>query len=481
MKQRYLILLVNLLLFFTAAGFTVHKYGGPIASVIIKKGDSITLHATTSGAAFYQWYLNGKPITNSNIKDFRTGNAGVYTVIAYSKEGCPSAISEPIEVQIAPDLWIIADNKTRPYGSPNPPLTFTYQGFVNGDGPAVLTKLPTIATTATISSNVGNYPITVSGAQSNKYTINYRDATLTITKVPLVITANNDTKYKDGKPYTKGNGVVYSGFVNGENTSVLQGSLAFTGSAIGSVDVGRYNIMPTGFTAGNYQITYRPGILNVVDKVVDMSVLKISESRSVRVGEMYQYTLTVENKSNMPATQVQLKDALPAELDYVSIASTTTGIAAYDTGSRTITWQIGNVAANAKAVLTLQVKANTHGSIVNSASVSSAETDVNLANNESADKKEIDGLYIPNVFTPNNDGKNDTFIIPNLNFYPDNEITIFNRWGNVVYKKKDYRSEWTAPGLNEGTYFYILKVNSNSKSDIYKGYVTLLRSAVATK
>ncbi|OCX52526.1 hypothetical protein BEL04_13795 [Mucilaginibacter sp. PPCGB 2223] len=478
MGRRYLILLISLLLSFSAAGFVTHKYGGPIASVTIKRGDSITLHAATNGAAAYQWFKDGVPIANSNTKDYHAKNAGIYTVIAYSKEGCPSPISEPIEVKIAPDLWIIADDKTRPYGSPNPPLTFRYEGFVNGDGPSVLTHLPAVVTAPTISSDVGSYPIHVSGALSNKYTINYRDATLTITKVPLLITANNDTKYRDGQPYTKGNGVTYAGFVNGETPSVLQGKVAYSGSAIGSVDVGRYSIMPSGFTANNYQITYRPGVLDVIDKIVDMSVLKVSEARSVRVGEVYQYTLTVENKSNMPATQVQMKDALPPELDYVSIAGTTLGIASYDVSSRTITWQVGNMAANGKAVLTLQVKANMHGKIVNSASVTSAETDGNLANNQSSDSKDIDGLYIPNVFTPNNDGKNDSFIIPNLSFYADNEITIFNRWGNVVYRKQYYQNDWTAPGLNEGTYFYILKVTTNSKSDIYKGYITLLRSAV---
>jgi len=478
MRQRSLILLVSLLLCFTAAGFAAHKYGGPIASVIIKKGDSITLHAATNDAAAYQWFKNGLPIANSNSKDFRAKTAGIYTVVAYSKEGCPSPISEPLEVTIAPDLWIIAADKTKVYGTPNPPLTFRYEGFVNGDGPHVLTQLPTIATTATISSNVGNYPITVSGALSNKYNIYYRDATLTITPAPLIITAKGDIKYKDGQPYNSGNGVEYSGFVNGDNASVLQGSLKLSGSAIGSVDVGKYSIMPSGFTAGNYQITYKPGILDVLDKVVDMSVLKVSEARSIRVGEVYQYTLTVENKSNMGATQVQMKDALPPELDYVSISTTTAGIATYDSGSRTITWQVGSMPANGKAVLTLQVKANMHGTIINSASVTSAETDGNLTNNQSSDSKNIDGLFIPNVFTPNNDGKNDTFIIPNLNYYASNEVTIFNRWGNVVYRKENYQNDWTAPGLNEGTYFYILKVTSNSKSDIYKGYITLLRSAM---
>lgn len=478
MRQRYLILLVNLLLFFTVAGFTVHQYGGPVTTVFIKPGDSIALHATTSNAIYYQWYKNGVPVSQANTRDFMAKHPGTYTVIGYNKDDCASPESEPIEVKISPHLLIIAEDKIRPYGIANPQLTLRYQGFEKGDGPHMLDRQPGAKTNATVNTGVGAYPIAVAGAQSKKYDINYQNAVLTITKVPLVITANNDAKYKDGQPYTKGNGVVYSGFVNGDNTAVLQGNLVLTGSAIGSVDVGKYAIMPSGFTADNYEITYKPGILAVIDKVVDMSVLKVSEARSIRVGEVYQYTLTVENKSSMPATQVQLKDALPPELDYVSIASTTAGTATYDVNSRTITWLVGNVTANGKAVLTLQVRANTHGTIVNSAAVTSAEIDANLANNQSSDTKDIDGIYIPNVFTPNNDGRNDTFIIPNLSFYPDNELTIFNRWGNVVYRKKYYQSDWTAPGLNEGTYFYILKINSNSKSDIYKGYITLLRSAV---
>jgi len=481
MRQRYLILLINLLLFCTMAGFTAKLHAAPPPppnTVMIRPGDSIALHASTNAAAFYQWFKDGLAITNANTKDYFAKQPGSYTVIAYNKDDCPSAISEPIVVVIGPNLYITADNKTRPYASPNPALTFSYSGFLNGDTPASLTTQPVIKTTGTITSNAGTYPIALSGASSPKYVIIYRDATLTVTKVPLIIKANNDAKFKDGKPYVPGNGVVYTGFVNGESTSVLKGNLGYTGPATGAVNAGQYSIIPTGFTADNYQITYLPGILTITDKTVDMSVLKVSETRSVRVGETFNYTLTVENKSTIAATQVQLKDALPPELDFVTIASTTSGSAVYDNNSRTITWTLGNVAPKGKAILTLQVKANTHGTVVNSATVTSAEDDSNTANNKSTDAKEIDGIYIPNVFTPNNDGKNDTFVIPNLNFFPDNEITIFNRWGNVVYQKKGYQSDWTAPGLNEGTYFYILKVNSNNKSDIYKGYVTVLRSSV---
>ena len=77
-------------------------------------------------------------------------------------------------------LTITADNKTKVYGTPLPPLTASYTGFVNGDTTANLTVLPSLSTTATATSNVGPYPITASGAIGMDYTISYVNGVLTI-------------------------------------------------------------------------------------------------------------------------------------------------------------------------------------------------------------------------------------------------------------------------------------------------------------
>ncbi len=75
------------------------------------------------------------------------------------------------------------------------------------------------------------------------------------------------------------------------------------------------------------------------------------------------------------------------------------------------------------------------------------------------------------------DGLNDTFKIPGLELYEANELSILNRWGGTVYHKISYGNDWDAPGLNEGTYFYLLKVKAaGNKWEIYKGYITILRS-----
>lgn len=86
-------------------------------------------------------------------------------------------------------------------------------------------------------------------------------------------------------------------------------------------------------------------------------------------------------------------------------------------------------------------------------------------------------LFVPNLFTPNGDGNNDTFEIRGIDlFYADN-LVIVNRWGNEVYKSNNYRNDWTGAGLSEGTYFYKLDVKeaSDSKWTTFTGYVTLVR------
>ncbi|RBL88664.1 Ig-like domain-containing protein [Chitinophaga flava] len=88
---------------------------------------------------------------------------------------------------------------------------------------------------------------------------------------------------------------------------------------------------------------------------------------------------------------------------------------------------------------------------------------------------EAEELYIPNAITPNNDGKNDRFVIPGISKYPGTTLTIFNRWGNEVYYSPNYDNRWDGTGLSGGTYYYILKLNTGQDSKVYKGWIQLLR------
>ena len=77
-------------------------------------------------------------------------------------------------------LTITANNQSRVYGQPNPPLTVYYQGFVNGDTPASLTAPVALSTPAVLASFAGSYPIFVGGAASPNYAIRFVSGTLAI-------------------------------------------------------------------------------------------------------------------------------------------------------------------------------------------------------------------------------------------------------------------------------------------------------------
>ncbi|SFC15712.1 gliding motility-associated C-terminal domain-containing protein [Flexibacter flexilis DSM 6793] len=82
-------------------------------------------------------------------------------------------------------------------------------------------------------------------------------------------------------------------------------------------------------------------------------------------------------------------------------------------------------------------------------------------------------LVIANVITPNNDGKNDKWVIGNIDLYPDSDVKIFNRWGKEVYKTKGYDNSWDGEDLPVGVYFY--EVSSDQKGVKARGWLEILR------
>jgi len=86
-------------------------------------------------------------------------------------------------------------------------------------------------------------------------------------------------------------------------------------------------------------------------------------------------------------------------------------------------------------------------------------------------------MEIPNVFTPNGDGANEKWEIPDLRKYISNEIVIFDRWGKKVFEATNYYNNWDGGRLGDGVYFYILRCFGYWKEDVYKGSVTIIGSS----
>jgi gliding motility-associated-like protein len=86
-------------------------------------------------------------------------------------------------------------------------------------------------------------------------------------------------------------------------------------------------------------------------------------------------------------------------------------------------------------------------------------------------------IVIPNAFTPNGDGINDLWNISALQGYPNCSLTIFTRYGSLIFKSTGYVKAWdgtyNGSALPVGTYYYILDIKNGKKT--MSGAVTILR------
>ncbi|HHG84233.1 MAG TPA: T9SS type B sorting domain-containing protein, partial [Bacteroidetes bacterium] len=81
-------------------------------------------------------------------------------------------------------------------------------------------------------------------------------------------------------------------------------------------------------------------------------------------------------------------------------------------------------------------------------------------------------FIIPNTFTPNGDGRNDIFEIVGIAQFPNNNLKVFNRWGNLVYEKDKYDNSWNGTNwkngvsLPDGAYFYIFTTGNKKAGEV---------------
>ncbi|HWW42352.1 gliding motility-associated C-terminal domain-containing protein, partial [Pedobacter sp.] len=83
-----------------------------------------------------------------------------------------------------------------------------------------------------------------------------------------------------------------------------------------------------------------------------------------------------------------------------------------------------------------------------------------------------------NILSPNGDGKNDLWVVRNIDLYPNNEVKVFDRAGRIVFGQKGYNNTWdgTYNGvpLQEGTYYYIIDFGTGQLKQ--KGFITVVRN-----
>jgi gliding motility-associated-like protein len=193
----------------------VTTYGTPSSATILQvSGTSLTagilvtppegFELSTDGVTFTPTITAGAggdiSATQIYIRLAATTPVGEYSgpIILTSGSVTPDTVLMPVSTVNPAPLTIIADNKSKIYGAENPVLTASYDGFVNEETRAVLTLLPVLSTTAVTLSPVGEYLISVSGAQASNYSISYQDGVLSVAPpeqdifIPNTFTPNGD-------------------------------------------------------------------------------------------------------------------------------------------------------------------------------------------------------------------------------------------------------------------------------------------------
>ena len=199
---------------------------------------------------------------------------------------------------------------------------------------------------------------------------------------------------------------------------------------------------------------------------VDIEVLKSVNPELVSINDDVVFTITITNLGTTPASNIVISDALPD--GYVFISSTVSyGI--YDDGL----WNMDALQPNQSEELTITAKVLINGNYLNIAMLDSVtEQDRDSTNNEDFAQVEIDNcLDVSEGMSPNNDGFNDTLLIPCIENYPNNTIKIFNRYGILIFEQENYQNNWNGKAnrgtpksseiLPVGVYFYILKLDSS--------------------
>lgn len=185
---------------------TVHKAEQSISLVSLLEvtyGDGThELPRTASSGLAISYSSSDEQVAREAGGKITIGVAGEAVITAAQPGDDNHEAAQPVTCRVVvakKELVLTADNKARRYWTLNPPLTISYDGFVNGDDVSDITP-PSIGTTAQITSPVGEYPITLSGGAADNYDLTLVNGTFTIMNGTQSITFPELTTKTYGDP-----------------------------------------------------------------------------------------------------------------------------------------------------------------------------------------------------------------------------------------------------------------------------------------
>jgi len=207
-------------------------------------------------------------------------------------------------------------------------------------------------TESPVYKNTGSYTVYYTVTQKNFDTIS-GSATVAITPAQLTVTAESrNVTYKDEPPVYSS---TFEGFVNGENTEILGGTLSYECAyAVGS-DVDEYEIIPSGLTAenGNYEITYLPGRLTVVQAKPKFELRNPDELNRAYDAKNTAPETWTDSDGNVTVTLKKGSEILteaPMNAGIYTVEVHTEAGKNYEAGSQTFSFEIKKAPLSVKAV-----------------------------------------------------------------------------------------------------------------------------------
>ena len=249
--------------------------GGYVATCTVTVYQPVTITATNCSRAYGEenpvfdytsegGTLNGTP--EISCEATKTSPVGTYPIMI-SKGSVTNLgdtyVNGTLTITPAP-LTISAGNYTKRQGEENPQFTASYEGFKNDESNDVLTKQPTISTSVTKETAPGEYPVVISGAEAQNYSISFINGILKVLEAnAIIIKADNKTiSYGDAIPE-----LTYT--VEGAE---LQGTPSITCDATSQSSVGTYPIIISKGSVANYNDTYVNGTLTIEKAPLTVSV-----------------------------------------------------------------------------------------------------------------------------------------------------------------------------------------------------------------
>lgn len=282
-------------------------------------------------------------------------DAGIYTVYYTASAANHDSVSDSFEIEIknASITGVDAAGYTGSYDGKSHGIKITLTGNA-GDGEILYGESEDncTLTESPVYKNTGSYTVYYTVTKKNFDTIS-GSATVAITPAQLTVTAESrNVTYKDEPPVYSS---TFEGFVNGENTEVLGGTLSYECAYAAGSDVDEYEIIPSGLIAenGNYVITYQPGKLTVSQAKPEFELRNLDQLNRVYDAKNTAPEAWTDSDGNMTVTIKKGSEILteaPMNAGTYTVEVHTEAGKNYEAGSQTFSFEIKKAPLSVKAV-----------------------------------------------------------------------------------------------------------------------------------